>query len=815
MQLDNFGHSIVNGTSTSDTTVIDSPVGGVPLKMTTQTSTDSNPLDTYTKTYGLSSETDIVKRQIWNIAAVNPGETYTFSIWAKADKKNTSAKISILEADDQALALISENFPNTIGSDDSTNTSIKEKEITLSKRWRRYWVTKTITNNDAKNIQIKLTGLSSDVPSNIWWDGIQVEKNTEPTSFIDHKSVYPFLPGISITPANRKGATPVRAQKISSNKERANFNISIDSQPREDVIVSLSASFINNLTANRAVATSSGTLVDSNENPITTLTFNPNNWEKPQQVSLIDIQQDPENLNAIKLTATSSSNDNFYSSSSNLTANQLIYPADSTKLRHISLWEGKNATTIIPDASVNAINAEEGETIGFRFSLSKPNKTDTTINFVLDSSTGLDITGSTKDIEDDNLPQSIIIPAKKRSAILNFKSIDDEIAEGVEFLAVQLKKSSNNNSYLISNQNDNAKSIINDNDTPGIEFVVQRTIPTKTSSTASGSTTGTQGSNKTIWVPIDNLNIAKDACFNTYTIGIRLTSEISSPIQVTPSKNGLDNITFINTPLTFNTSNKPWNQPQTLDITFDPTISNSEGNLDAIIFETTKNNSEPFYSELEADLPINLIDEEAPITIDADVTGENDGVESQDPDTPIAILEQNQNIIINEAETESTSPDSSTFTVRLKQEPYTNNNWQDFKVEKDTVIFFEATQQLAEGKSWPISYDILIDKNNYIGGLQRYTGSGSKKQASSLTDSTVNIFSISDLESLAGSNNQVSWEGYLYIPESGDYNFNLNVTGGASLLIDNQELINKLDSNIQTTLVNSSPYEGTAGEFAL
>ncbi len=812
LSLAPFGDSIVNGTTTQDESIIDSPAGGVPLKMTTTASNDNSPAETYTQTFGLSSA-ELEDRKVWNIAEVNKGETYTFSVWAKADKKNTAASITLLEANEQGEALISTNFPNVIKADDSTNTNIKDKSIKLSTRWKRFSVTKTIENDLSKNIQVKLSGLPSSESRSLWWDGIQVEKNTGPTSFIDHKSVYPFLPGISITPANRKGATPVRAQNISNNKEEASFNISIDSQPREDVTVSLSASFINNPTANNAIPTSSGTIVDSNDEPITTLTFNANNWENPQQVSLTDIQQDPNKLTAIKLTATSNSNDNFYSNSSGLKANQLIYPADSTDLRNISLWENKPQSTLIPKASVNTISGEEGETVGFRFSLSKPNKTDTTINFDLSTSADLNST----DIENLTLPQSIIIPAKKRTAILNFKSIDDEIAEGVEFLHVKLKKSSQPNSYSVSSKNNDTKSIIKDNDIPGIEFVVQRTIPTTTSSSASGSTTGTQGSNKTIWVPIDKFNIAEDACPPyKYTIGVRLTSEIRSTVAVTPSKNGLANITFDKTPLTFDTNQKPWNEPQTIEITFDPDQSNSEGNLDALIFETEENDAEPFYSQLEADLPIILIDKDTPITTDADVAGDNDGVESQDPNTPIAVLKQDTNKIINEAEEDEASPDSSTFTVKLKEEPYTSTNWNDFKAEEETVIFFEPSQQSTDGKMWPISYDITIPDNNYLSGLQRYINDGGNQQAAtpSSSGSTENPFDISDLlQSLAGSEQTVSWGGYLYLPESGNYDFKLTVTGGASLTVGGDVMIDQIDANVNTTLLNSTPFVGVAGEF--
>ena len=827
VSLSPFGDSVINGTTTQDESIIDSPAGGVPLKMTTKASDDNSPAETYTQTFGLSSS-ELEDRQVWNIAEVNQGETYTFSVWAKADKKNTAASITILEANDQGEALISTNFPDDIKSDDSTNTNIKDKSIKLSTRWRRFSVTKTIENDLSKNIQVKLSGPSSNESRSLWWDGIQVEKNIAPTNFIDHQSIYPFLPGISITPANRKGITPVRAQTTTNNKETASFNVYIDSQPRQPVTVTLNAAFINESASKTPVTNANiGTIVDSDNKQTSTLTFTADNWERPQQVSLINIQQNPDHLQEIQLTATTDSQDHFYSSQSDLKANQLIYPSKSLDLRNVSLWEGAPQNSSPPEAFVNEISGEEGQMVGFRFSLSKPNKTDTKINFDLNASAGFEATGSSADIQDKKLPSSIIIPAKKRSVILDFNSIDDDLAEGIEFINIALEKPDKSGYYIIGEEYNNAKAIINDNDTPGIEFVVQRTVKTEQSVDDNGAKSDANENDKQIWVPISQINLAKDACQpNQYTFGVRLTSEIRDTVVIYPSKNGIANVTFDQTPLTFNTTSKPWDQPQKIELTFDSSQSISEGNLDAIIFETASNQQEPFYSQLEADLPIFFVEDDTPITTLADETGESEGVEIQDPNTPIAILEQDETLTISEPASKGGSQNSSTFTVRLKKEPYTSTDWEDFTAEEETVIFFEPEQQMAQSQYWPLSYDIKIPSGNYLSGLQRYINDGNNQQAATPTNlsgndtlslnsngSTDNPFIISDLKSLAGSQNIVSWGGYLYIPESGNYDFKLTVTGGASLTVGNHVMIDQIDANVDTTLVNTIPFDGVAGEF--
>lgn len=145
-----------NCTLSRDATVTDSPVNGVPLKMVV---TGSDP---YTITYNTST---------WNIASAANGDTWTFSVYAKASVQ-TQAQLFIFAT-----------------SGGSGFLQAPAGGITVGTEWQRFSFTTTFTNALTTNIQVRLDGPDSGfgtdgitVPT-IWWDGIQVEKNSSATKF--------------------------------------------------------------------------------------------------------------------------------------------------------------------------------------------------------------------------------------------------------------------------------------------------------------------------------------------------------------------------------------------------------------------------------------------------------------------------------------------------------------------------------------------------------------------------------------------------------------------------------------------------------
>ena len=149
--LYNWAYSGNACTLTQDT--ISSPVGNTPLKMVTTGN------DAYTGTYGSSG---------WNISAASSGQTWTISVWAKANQ-NTTGQIFHFGANSSGDII-----------DFSATT------ISLTTEWTRYTYTRTFTDGNVVAIQARLDGpntFQSGVV--VWWDGLQVEQKAYATQFVD------------------------------------------------------------------------------------------------------------------------------------------------------------------------------------------------------------------------------------------------------------------------------------------------------------------------------------------------------------------------------------------------------------------------------------------------------------------------------------------------------------------------------------------------------------------------------------------------------------------------------------------------------
>jgi hypothetical protein len=138
-------------TLTRDT--IASPVGNTPLKMVT---TGNDP---YTNTYNSTGN---------NIAAASSGQTWTISVWAKANQ-NTTGQIFHFGANSSGNYI---DFSYIV--------------ISLTTEWTRYVFTRTFTDGNVVAIQARLDGpdtFQSGVV--VWWDGLQVEQKAYATQFVD------------------------------------------------------------------------------------------------------------------------------------------------------------------------------------------------------------------------------------------------------------------------------------------------------------------------------------------------------------------------------------------------------------------------------------------------------------------------------------------------------------------------------------------------------------------------------------------------------------------------------------------------------
>jgi hypothetical protein len=146
-----FGTSANAATTSRDSSTALSPVGGVPLRMNV---TGNDP---YLATYNSSP---------WNVADARQGDTWTLSVYAKADR-STSGQLFIFEANESGVI-----------------TKAPATTIQLGTEWQRYSFTYTFTDSSTRSIQVRLDGPDSGgTGAAIWWDGLQVERASQASPF--------------------------------------------------------------------------------------------------------------------------------------------------------------------------------------------------------------------------------------------------------------------------------------------------------------------------------------------------------------------------------------------------------------------------------------------------------------------------------------------------------------------------------------------------------------------------------------------------------------------------------------------------------
>lgn len=145
---------------------ISSPVGNTPLKMVT---TGGDP---HTFTY-LSST--------WNITDASMGQTWTVSVYAKADR-NTTGQIFIFETTNAGNSLLVN----------------RQRTFNITTEWQRFDYTVTFTNASTTKLQIRLDGRDIFDGATIWWDGLQVELSRSVTEFTTQAPIKPtFISDLS------------------------------------------------------------------------------------------------------------------------------------------------------------------------------------------------------------------------------------------------------------------------------------------------------------------------------------------------------------------------------------------------------------------------------------------------------------------------------------------------------------------------------------------------------------------------------------------------------------------------------------------
>ena len=100
-----------------------------------------------------------------NIAAASTGETWTFSVYAKAST-NLTGELFLFES-----------------PEDGSHTAFTNTSISIKTTWKRYEVTRTLDESDTAVVRVRVDGPAGSSSATIYWDGFQVEEAGSATTF--------------------------------------------------------------------------------------------------------------------------------------------------------------------------------------------------------------------------------------------------------------------------------------------------------------------------------------------------------------------------------------------------------------------------------------------------------------------------------------------------------------------------------------------------------------------------------------------------------------------------------------------------------
>ena len=360
----------------------------------------------------------------------------------------------------------------------------------------------------------------------------------------------------------------------------------------------------------------------------------------------------------------------------------------------------------------------------------------------------------------------ITVPVGASSVSLPVVPIDDLTAEGTESLTLTLIDTGR---YSIGGSSGTATADLSDNDTADVLFL-------------SSGQTGSADSDTT-WTPTSQFRVSEeDPSQGTSTaVGVRLNSLPSASVKLTldPSSYGSDELKVTNpanptaaaVELTFTPDN--WDQVQQLQLQGVDDPSDDDDIAQSLRFTVTS--SDATYAALKPSISV--------LTVDDDATTANSSLATdQSSSAPLAALTGPSVGTIHE-----TGSDSATFTISLPSAANT-----------DTLVFLEVDPRLSQ----VVPSDITVTAgsgSHSMAGLTRFGSVSGASETSALDSDGINENATTFSANQLTGNFTSTWSGYIYIPETGSYNFSVPVVGGVKLSLDGQVVIDKLSSNSQAT----------------
>ena len=214
----------------------------------------------------------------------------------------------------------------------------------------------------------------------------------------------------------------------------------------------------------------------------------------------------------------------------------------------------------------------------------------------------------------------------------------------------------------------------------------------------------------------------------------------------------------------FTFTRENWNVPQAFVVDNQNTSSSANSNQ-KLSFNITSDDAT--YDDLDAASFNITIANDATTTTAAPT---NPAASSDDP--LIATLSAGSVAVIDESPSGS-NPEETTFTISISEE-----------ATDDTVVFFGIDPRYSQATLNDVSYTIAAE--NQLTGLSLQTASGTSVDSDGIDETSE---SFSEL-GLSG-DFAATWSGFVYAPEDGNYQFIADVTGGVTVEVGGQIVIDQ------------------------
>ncbi|MCX5966535.1 MAG: PA14 domain-containing protein [Cyanobacteria bacterium] len=351
------------------------------------------------------------------------------------------------------------------------------------------------------------------------------------------------------------------------------------------------------------------------------------------------------------------------------------------------------------------------------------------------------------------------LPVGTSSVSLPIVPLDDLRAEGTEALTLALIAAGR---YSTGGSRGTATASFSDNEVAEILFLAD--------GQASSTTSDTSWTSSTQFVVSEQ----DPATNSSSALGVRLNTQPSATVTLT-----LDAGCFSSTELTVTNPANPaaatvsliftpenWDQVQELRL---QGVDDSQDDGDtAQSLSFTVSSSDALYADLKPVVSV--------LTVDDDATTADPALAiKQSSSAPLAKLSGPSQSTINEA-----GSDSATFTISLAQ-----------PASEGTLVFLEVDQRLSQVSSSDIRI-IAGSGTQSLAGLSRFDASPGAAETTRLDSDGINESATSFSSNQQSGDFSSTWSGYLYIPETGNYNFSIPVQGGVRLTLDGQVVIDKL-----------------------